>query len=184
MSVVASLGTYLILSRGCSAGSESGIQPRVNYVSKISSTFGTRYIFSYVPSTRYPFKPVATYRSTIRWQSEHQLGHHYRNAAIPCVKEARWGRHEAHDSIVLSMSNNLLCSGAQHDTHTHIPEPRRGLFMMRPLTAGHEGQSHHCRWRQQTKNYSLQRNSTHSTFGMVQAWVAKKTVNVTFYEFF
>ncbi len=119
MSVVPSPGTYLILSRGCSAGSESGIQPRVNYVSKISSAFGTRYIFSYVPGTSYPFMPVATYHSTVRWQSEHQLGHHYRNATIPCVKEARWGRHEAQDSIVLSMSNDLLCSGAQHDTHTH-----------------------------------------------------------------
>jgi hypothetical protein len=121
MSVVSSLDTYLILSRGCSADSESGIRPRVNYVSKISSAFGTRYIFSYVPGTSYPFMPVATYRSTVRWQSEHQLGHHYRNATIPCVKEARWVRHEAQDSIVLSMSNDLLCSGAQHDTHTYIP---------------------------------------------------------------
>jgi len=120
MSVVTSPGTYLILSRGCSAGSESGIQPRVNYVSKISSAFGTRYIFSYFPGTSYLFMPVATYHSTVRWQSEHQLGHHYRNATIPCVKEARWGRHEAQDSIVLSMSNDLLCSGAQHDTHTPL----------------------------------------------------------------
>ena len=37
---------------------------------------------------------------------------------IPCIKEDRWGRHKAQDSIVLSMLNNLLCSGAQHDTHT------------------------------------------------------------------
>jgi hypothetical protein len=110
MSVVASLDTYLILSRGCSTDSESGIRPRVNYVSKISSAFGTRYIFSYVPGTSYPFMPVATYRSTVRW----------RNATIPCVKEARWGRHKAQDSIVLSMSNDLLCSGAQHDTHTRL----------------------------------------------------------------
>ena len=62
--------------------------------------------------------PVAMYRSTVRWQSEHQLGHHYCNATIPCIKEARWGRHETQDSIVLSMSNDLLCFGAQHDTHT------------------------------------------------------------------
>ncbi len=78
---------------------------RVNYVSKISSAFGTRYILSYVPGTSYPFMPVATYRSTVCWQSKHQLGHHYPNAIIPCVKEARWDRHEAQDSIVLSMSN-------------------------------------------------------------------------------
>jgi hypothetical protein len=110
---------YLILSRGCSAGSESGIGPRVKYVSKISNAFRTRYIFSYVPGTSYPFVPVATYRSTVRWQSKHQLGHHHRNSIIPCVKEARWwGRHEAQDLIVLSMSNDLLCFGAQHDTHT------------------------------------------------------------------
>ncbi len=85
---------------------------------KISSAFGTRYIFSYVPGTSYLFMSVATYRSTVRWQSKHQLGHHYPNAIIPCVKEARWGRHEAQDLIVLSMSNDLLCSGAQHDTHS------------------------------------------------------------------
>jgi hypothetical protein len=40
--------------------------------------------------------------------------------------------------------------------------------MTRPLTAGHEGQSHHCRWRRQTKNYSLQRNSTRFTSIMVE----------------
>jgi hypothetical protein len=127
MRVVASPGTYIILSRGCSTGSESGIQPRVNYDSKISSAFGIRYIFSYVPGTSYPFMPVATYRSTVRWQSEHQLGHHYRNATNPCVKEARWGRHEAQDLIVLSMSNNLLCSGAQYDTHTRHDNERRDV---------------------------------------------------------
>ena len=43
---------------------------------------------------------------------------------FPCGKEARWGRHDAQDSIVLSMSNDLLCSSAQHDTHTH--SARRG----------------------------------------------------------
>jgi len=33
----------------------------------------------------------------------------------------------------------------------HIPMTHRELFMTRPLTTGHEGQSHHCRWRRQTK---------------------------------
>ena len=95
MSVVASPGTYLILSWGCSADSESGIRPRENFVSKISKAFGTRYIFSYVPGINYPFMSVATYRSTVRRQSEHQFGHHYHNTIISCVKEARWGRGQA-----------------------------------------------------------------------------------------
>jgi hypothetical protein len=54
---------YLKLSRGCSAGLENGIRPRVNYVSKISSAFGTRYIFPYVPGTSYQFVLVALSRT-------------------------------------------------------------------------------------------------------------------------
>ena len=49
----------------------------------------------------------------------------------------------------------------------HIQEPRQGLFMTRPLTAGHKGQSHHCCWRRQIKNYSLQRNRKHFTSTMM-----------------
>ena len=67
VSVVA--GTYLLLSRGSSTGLESGTQPRVYYVSEISSAFR-----------------IST--------SSHMF------------------------LVLLSMSNNLLCSGAQHDTHT------------------------------------------------------------------
>ncbi len=36
---------------------------------------------------------------------------------IPCVEEVRWGRYEAQESIVLSMSNELLFPVLKHDTH-------------------------------------------------------------------
>jgi len=45
-------------------------------------------------------------------------------AKIPCIKEARWGRHEAQDSILLSMSNDLLVPMLSM-THTHTGECRR-----------------------------------------------------------
>jgi hypothetical protein len=50
--------------------------------------------------------------------------HHYQ-LLIPCVKEVRWGRYEAQDSIVLSMSNGLLFPVLSM-THT-LGSPRIGL---------------------------------------------------------